>query len=255
MGNYLLRVAFDGLGYHGTQRQKKGQRTVQGELEAALFRLTGHEVRIRCSSRLDSGVSATDFCISFKAELPYRKERLLELLNGQLGKSIHVKSIQRVRDEFDARGTPHRKRYRYLIDNGAFDPILDSHAWVIPAQLDLEKIQATMNIFLGKHSFASFASPDRQGKRDGDFTSEITETKAVTKAAGKLIYIYVSGHRFHRYQVRMMVGAAVQASLGKISLEEIERRLEQPDIDSSKYKAPAEGLTLVKTEYRGRWEC
>lgn len=36
-----LVIAYDGSGFHGFARQEKGQRTVQGELEAALEKLVG----------------------------------------------------------------------------------------------------------------------------------------------------------------------------------------------------------------------
>lgn len=252
MANYLLRISFDGTLYSGTQRQNRGQRTVQGEIESALKRLTGQEISIRCSSRLDAGVSARDFCISFRADLPFDDDRLSYLLNSQLDKSIRVVSSERVDDDFDARGTPHRKEYRYLIDIGVFDPILDSHAWVIERKMDLKMLKKALFIFLGEHSFASFSSLDNKGDRDQDFRSEITRIDVHFLRRRKLILIRISGRSFHRYQVRMMVGAAVQVALGKLSIEELERRLEQPDIDSPKHRAPAEGLTLWRTEYRGR---
>ena len=57
-------VEYDGARYHGFQWQPQGP-TIQGELEKALGRLNGVEVRVAGASRTDSGVHAMGQMVSF----------------------------------------------------------------------------------------------------------------------------------------------------------------------------------------------
>jgi tRNA pseudouridine38-40 synthase len=52
-----LLIQYDGTGFAGSQLQAEGRgKTVQGELEAALARLSGQAVRVALAGRTDSGV-------------------------------------------------------------------------------------------------------------------------------------------------------------------------------------------------------
>ena len=55
---YLLVVTYDGTNFAGFQRQKKGERTIQEELEKALKILLKQDVCVVASGRTDSGVHA-----------------------------------------------------------------------------------------------------------------------------------------------------------------------------------------------------
>ncbi|HBR85967.1 MAG TPA: hypothetical protein DEA32_02140 [Firmicutes bacterium] len=250
MANYLLRISFDGLCFQGTQIQPDDRQTIQGVFQRLLSKLFATEIKIRCSSRLDRGVSARDFCFSFRVDSRITPDRILYYLNSQIGKSIRVNSIEKVGDDFDARATPHRKTYLYTIDCGIFDPVLDSHCGVVNHRLDLDLFVRTMNIFIGQHDFKSFASLDSKGDREQNFISIIDRIHITARRGGKIIETRITGRAFHRYQVRMMIGAAIGVASGREKLDEVESRLVNPNIDARKYKAPAEGLCLIRTTYR-----
>lgn len=52
-----MTVAYDGSGFHGFAAQP-GQRTVAGEMAAAIAKVVGHPVEISCAGRTDAGVHA-----------------------------------------------------------------------------------------------------------------------------------------------------------------------------------------------------
>ena len=252
MANYLCRVAFDGLRFKGTQIQPAGIPTLQGTLEKLLSTIYDAPVKIRFSSRLDAGVSARDLCFSFRAEKDLDPVRVANYLNTQGAPALRIRSLTRVDESFDARSVPHAKEYVYLLDLGVYDPVLDARAWPIYKPVDRNLLVAALALFEGTHDFASFASLEQRGVRDESFISTIERIGVTFPRGGKLARITIRGWAFHRYQVRMMVGAAVRVALGRESLEMLRSRLEHPDIDAAKLKAPAEGLTLSRTIYRRR---
>ncbi|MDQ4137625.1 MAG: tRNA pseudouridine(38-40) synthase TruA, partial [Actinomycetota bacterium] len=84
-----LDVAYDGTHFSGWTRQPE-LRTVQGELEAAIERITGAEVAVTVAGRTDAGVHATAQVASFEhdRELP---DRLAERLNAVLPRDVAVR--------------------------------------------------------------------------------------------------------------------------------------------------------------------
>jgi tRNA pseudouridine38-40 synthase len=65
---FLAVLHFDGGGFIGWQRQSSG-RSVQGEVEQVLGRLTGQRVVAHAAGRTDTGVHAQGLGISFSLPL------------------------------------------------------------------------------------------------------------------------------------------------------------------------------------------
>ena len=56
--NIRLTLEYDGSRYDGWQKQGTTDNTIQGKLEAVLFRWTGQAVEVHGSGRTDAGVHA-----------------------------------------------------------------------------------------------------------------------------------------------------------------------------------------------------
>ena len=100
-------IEYDGTAFAGSQYQPNA-RTVQGELEEALNRLTGERVRVRFAGRTDAGVHATGqvvaFCLSGlsrRGGLGWRE--LQQRLNAVLPADLAVRGMRATSRGFDPR--------------------------------------------------------------------------------------------------------------------------------------------------------
>ena len=92
---FRATVEYDGTEFAGFQLQA-GARTVQGELEAALARLTGGiRQAVDGAGRTDAGVHATGQVIAFTYAGRLSAEALTAALNGLLPKDIAVRDVRR----------------------------------------------------------------------------------------------------------------------------------------------------------------
>ena len=89
-------VAYDGTRYSGWQAQE-GHRTIQGEIEAAILKMTEEPVRLRAASRTDAGVHARGQVFAFDTS----KDRIplhgfLRGLNSMLPRQITLGRVEEV---------------------------------------------------------------------------------------------------------------------------------------------------------------
>jgi tRNA pseudouridine38-40 synthase len=103
-----LVVAYDGGPFSGFARQRE-QRTVQGDLEAALERLAKRPVTTVGAGRTDAGVHAWGQVVH--ADVPARldPERVRRALNGRLKPEITVREVAWAPPGFDARHSARRR--------------------------------------------------------------------------------------------------------------------------------------------------
>src|SRR5580692_3574313 len=94
--NWKLTLAYDGAGFHGWQVQP-GKPTIQGELQAALGRITGEAPLPQGSGRTDAGVHALAQVASFALCAAIPEENLLRALNRTLPPSIRISEARTVR--------------------------------------------------------------------------------------------------------------------------------------------------------------
>ena len=57
MTNIKITIEYNGTGYSGWQFQKE-EKTIQGELEKAIFKFSGEQITIQGAGRTDAGVHA-----------------------------------------------------------------------------------------------------------------------------------------------------------------------------------------------------
>ena len=116
MRNIKLIIEYDGTNYGGWQKQKNNI-TIQGEIEKAIFKVTGEVVELTGSSRTDAGVHARGMVANFTTESRVPSERFREAINSKLPDDIAIIKSEEVDENFHARYCSKGKMYSYTIVN------------------------------------------------------------------------------------------------------------------------------------------
>lgn len=259
---FRLTLAYDGTGFHGWQVQP-GLRTIQGELQAALSRVTGETPLPQGSGRTDAGVHALGQVASFQLSVPIPAENLWRALNRTLPAAIRVMGAEVAAGTFHARHSAVAKSYEYRVFRGAICP-----PWVYPyvysysKRLNFHLLEHAARVFIGEHDFTSFAAtdPDATAREEvGSPESAMADSNVRTvfssaweMLAGNVgdLWIYrIRGNGFLHHMVRNLVGAMMDVGRGFTTVERLKEILEARSRSVAGPTAPASGLFLSSVEY------
>lgn len=271
--NWRVTLAYDGTEFQGWQVQP-GLPTVQGELQAALGRITDEYPLPQGSGRTDAGVHALAQVASFALCAPIPAENLVRALNRTLSASIRVSDARIVPRTFHARHSAIAKMYEYRVLRGSdCSPFLARYVTCYPWALNLERLQAAAGLFVGELDFKSFAASDPDlAYRNLDSEKADDETafppgaaklpsestiRNISKSAweerttesGDLLVYRVRGNGFLHHMVRNLVGTMIDVGRGFLPLGEIPKILVARDRSTAGATAPARGLFLHSVEY------
>jgi tRNA pseudouridine38-40 synthase len=270
--NWKLTLAYDGTEFRGWQVQP-GERTIQGELQAALGRVTGESPLPQGSGRTDAGVHALGQVASFALAAPIPAENLQRALNRTLPASIRILEAGTAPSAFHARHSAVAKTYEYRIFRGAIcPPTLARYVYTCSWLMNVAALQESARLFEGKHDFLSFAATDfdlttrnlESGlERDLEMnppSAPLTTIKTIYSSdweereteAGTLLVYRVRGSGFLHHMVRNLVGTMLEVGRGKLRASQIPEILAARCRDAAGPTAPARGLFLVSVEYGDR---
>ena len=157
---WKLTLAYDGTEFRGWQVQP-GERTIQGELQAALGRVTGESPMPQGSGRTDAGVHALGQVASFALAAPIPAENLQRALNRTLPPSIRILEARAVPNVFHARHSAVAKTYEYRVFQGTIcPPTLARYVYAYSWPMDVAALQTSARLIEGEHDFLSFAATD-----------------------------------------------------------------------------------------------
>jgi tRNA pseudouridine38-40 synthase len=233
---YRARVEYDGTEFAGFQVQP-GRRTVQGELETALSRLSGgRRIRVSGSGRTDAGVHAAGQVIAFTWSGSMTARELGRALGALLPPDVATGPLRRVPPGFDPRRLASRREYRYTIWNGPRSPLRERYALGLRQRLDVEAMQQAASRLVGHRDFSAFGRVQGHGRR--------TLHEIRVRRRGNLVTIDVAGNAFLRQMVRSIVAALVRVGLGQATAEDVATALRSPGRAFAGALVPAQGLTL-----------
>ena len=157
---WKLTLAYDGTDFSGWQIQP-GERTVQGELQAALRRVTGESPLPQGSGRTDAGVHALGQVASFELAANIPAANLQSALNRTLPPAIRILESRTVRSTFHARHSAIAKTYEYRVFREPIcPPFLARYVYACPWPMDIVLLEKSARLFEGEHDFLSFAATD-----------------------------------------------------------------------------------------------
>lgn len=246
MATFKLTIAYDGTEFSGWQAQP-GQRTVQGEVEAAWQAITGEQVRVTAASRTDAGVHAIGQAVGIETTSTLPAANLLSGLNAKLSEDAVVVSIDEAPNGFHATHDAVGKRYRYQIHNDRRRPLFDRrYVWHVPQPLDVEAMHGAGQALVGKHDFASFqsAGSERESTIRTIFALEVGQG-----GESPHITVEVEGDGFLYNMVRVIVGTLVEVGVGRQQESWLAEVLAAVDRRIAGRTAPPQGLVLLSVEY------
>lgn len=251
--NIKLVIGYDGTGFSGWQRQKRGEKTIQGTIETCLNRMTRSDITLHGAGRTDAGVHAEGMVAHFRTTTSISPADFRQALNSMLPGAIRIFRADEVHLDFHSRFCARKKTYRYSIFTGPVQPPnIRLYSLHVRTELNLEKISQGLSYLLGTHDFSSF---ENSGTRDKHTTSGRGAVRTLYRAflhqekEKELILLEFTGDGFLRNMVRNIVGTALDCGRGRLTPEQFKNILEAKDRTCAGPTAPPHGLSLIEVFY------
>ena len=243
---FKFTLHYDGAGFHGWQVQPDA-RTIQGELEAAIARLTSRSASVIAAGRTDAGVHATGQVASAVVPGRWSADVLARALNAVLPAEIWVASVEEVPLAFHARYDAVTRGYSYRVgtQSAARSPFVRRWCWPLCEDLDAGVLALAAARFRGEQSFRAFAKSGQPERGD-----RCTVRHAAWLPWDDMGWVFmVTANRFLHHMVRSMVGTMVDVARGRRPLAEIDALLAGEAGVETSPPAPAQGLCLAHVWY------
>jgi len=241
---FALGIEYAGCDFIGWQIQPMGI-TVQSVLESALSKIANQSIKIICAGRTDAGVHATGQVIHFDTDIIRSDIAWVAGTNAILPKSVVVKWIKQVGDDFHARFSALSRSYCYVICNTQMhSAITYSRATWYKYPLDTALMQQGANYLLGEHDFSSFRAAACEAN-----TSIRSMHKIQIKRLGDFVFLELEANAFLQRMVRNIVGVLLKIGAGLKPTEFAQEVLAACNRQAAPETASAKGLYLVNVAY------
>ncbi len=241
MKKILFIISYNGTNYYGSQIQPD-KVTIQSKLDDA-FKILNINTTLEFSGRTDKGVHAFKQSISCFIPMYWDDlKRFRTTLNKLLPKSIFIRKVKFVDDQFHARFSAKKREYRYLISSKETTPFNNDFVTYYK-KIDIFKIKEAIKYFIGIHDFEYFS---KKGSDPVSYTREIYDIKFY-----KYNDIYVLNFKANSYlrsQIRMIVDFIMKISQDKLTIKQLKDQINKEKLISWTL-APANGLYLSKIHY------
>ncbi len=259
---YFITFSYDGTKYHGWQIQPNGI-SVQEMLQKALSTLLRRDIEVVGAGRTDAGVHAKMMVAHFDfSGEEVSGLQLVYKLNKILPHDISVQKVEPVADDMHARFSATSRTYHYFVHTSK-NPFLRAYSWQVYGELDFEKMNEAAKVLLGTHDFTSFSKTNTDTKTNictiteahWDLYSSPLDNHAeditgvvTAKDAGTWRFT-ITANRFLRNMVRAIVGTLVEVGRGKLTIDGLQRVIEEKNRCSAGESVPGNALFLVDIKY------
>ena len=242
MQNYKLVLAYDGTDFRGWQRQPE-ERTVQGAVEEAIFKITRKRTAVHGAGRTDAGVHALGQAADFGSATRLAESDLFRALNAVLPWDVRIISLEKARPDFHARKCAKSKIYQYrIVRSRQVSPFDFRYALHWPYPLDLRAMRAAAPLFVRRAEFTAFSS-----NRERNPVRTVRRSE-IRKKGDEVVYT-IEAKGFLRYMVRTIVGTLLEIGAEKMGPEDVEEIFRRKERRLAGPTAPAKGLCLLRVDY------
>ncbi|MGK0499265.1 MAG: tRNA pseudouridine38-40 synthase [Oceanicoccus sp.] len=259
---YRVSIAYKGTHYFGWQAQSSDslheeKATIEGTILQALKKISNYQAcTLSAASRTDGGVHAQGQLAKISIATEISPEYLLMGLNSLLPADIRIVDCQLASKDYQPNRSSVSKEYHYYFDTAVVANVASAdialHLATNTLQAEtLALLRSACQLFVGQHDFYNFSSRDNSS---GSTRREIFECDILpanfTPLAKNIYYLKIVGGGFLKYMIRYLMGALIELSKGRITLEDISVYLQQHQQDKLSPKAPAKGLHLININER-----
>lgn len=242
---FAAAIEYDGTHYHGWQRQKETQATVQEKVEDALSQVANSTIKVVCAGRTDAGVHALEQIIHFDTEVERPEQAWILGTNSNLPRDISVRWIKSVPDDFHARFSAIAREYKYYIYNQRIRSALRRHnATWHSTLLDESIMQQAADKLVGEHDFSSFRAKSCQANSP----IRTIEFIKITREED-LLCINIKANAFLQHMVRNIAGVLMAIGDGKEPVSWVNDLLKVKSREQGGVTALSNGLHFVKAFY------
>jgi tRNA pseudouridine38-40 synthase len=242
----VLVIEYKGTKYCGFQFQVNVP-TIQDEIEKAIFKLIGEQLRVVAASRTDAGVHAKGQVVSFRANSTLEPLEYKNGLNHYLPQDIAVKESYKVNQKFNVQLDAISREYRYLLFNSQTrSPFYEGLSYKVVGELYIEEMNRASQALIGEHDLASFVTDFNQS----NIKSTLRKVyKAQFTRDGDVVIFDIVARSFLPHQVRNTVGTLIRVGLRNIRVDDFQTIMEAKKPGLAGPKVPAEGLYLMQVNY------
>lgn len=245
---YFLELSYNGLPFHGWQRQPNAN-SVQQTIEEALSTILRCDTPATGAGRTDTGVHARRMYAHFDTQTPIEDDdRFIKSINRMVGKNISIQRIIHVAADAHARFDATERSYKYFV---IFDksPFLNDSSWLSPGSLDVDKMNLAAEKLIGVQDFTSFAKLHTDVKTNICDVRKAFWEKYENPFGVRGIVFTITADRFLRNMVRAVVGTLVDVGRGKITPLQFEEIIKIKDRCSAGTSMPPQALYLWDVKY------
>ncbi|MCL2093316.1 MAG: tRNA pseudouridine(38-40) synthase TruA [Treponema sp.] len=244
--NIKILIAYDGTDFAGWQNQK-GERTVQAQIEEALFTIHKTDISLTGAGRTDAGVHAAGQCANFYTPIQSMEpHRFVRALNRLLPPDISLRGAWEVPLEFHSRFHAVNRTYRYyLIYDREALPWETRYALRLHHRANLGRLNEYTRLFRGEMDCSTFAAA-------GD--TSLSKHRYISSASffieGDKLVFEISANAFLRRMVRSILGTLLDFDEKALAPEYLQEVISSGDRSLAGPTAPAQGLFLWKVDYQ-----
>lgn len=268
MKRYAIKVEYVGKNYAGSQLQSNALNTVQAEIEKTLSTLILGQNKVICkklqtepsktknskkriktifSGRTDKGVNSKGQIIHFETKKTLVASKFICSMNGILPDDISISEdfgLKEVTNDFHAQKSAKKRYYQYVFYNKKQRSAFDGDLLLIKWDLDIQRMQKSLEYLLGEHDFSSFSSSGSQTLNKICFIYKVE-----CKKLDDMVVIDIVGNRFLYNMVRTIVGTLLLIERNDLAPETMKMILDAKDRSKAGKTVNPYGLTLMKVEY------